>query len=115
MGPEISAFLLGLLTAATKVSFLAVLALGVGWWDSHRRLKRLQAAPPDLNRLEERLASLESATDYTASQVDRILEAQAALARQLSALPLHTALPAAPERDNQGPRAEVSTERSAGG
>ena len=101
MGPEISAFLLGLLTAATKVGFIGAMALGLGWWTAHRKLKRLEAARPDLNRLEERLASLESATDYTASQVDRILEAQAALARQLAALPLPAALPAPPDRDQK--------------
>src|SRR6266545_7354869 len=84
MDPQVSAFALGLLLGAAKIGFIGTVAFGIGWWRAHRRLRLLDAALPDPADLQERLARLEHLSDYTASQLDRVLAAQGELARLLA-------------------------------
>jgi hypothetical protein len=93
MDPTLSGFALGLLLAAAKVGFIGTVAFGIAWWRTRTKLRRLEAALPDPARLAERLANLEQLADYSATQMDRLLEAQDALGRQLSAPPAKSSLP----------------------
>jgi hypothetical protein len=93
MDPTLSGFALGLLLAAAKVGVIGTVAFGVAWWRTRTKLRRLQATLPDPASLAERLANLEQMADYSASQMDRLLEAQDALARQLAAPPAKASLP----------------------
>jgi hypothetical protein len=56
-------------------------------------VRRLEATLPDPAILAERLANLEQMADYSASQLDRLLETQDALSRQLAAPPAKTSVP----------------------
>jgi hypothetical protein len=84
MDPQLSGFALGLLFGAAKVGLIGTVAFGIAWWRAHRRLARLEATLPEPGLLEERLASLEQAADYQASQLNRLVEGQASLLRQLT-------------------------------
>lgn len=78
MDPTLSGFALGLLLGAAKVGFIGSVGFGIAWWRTRAKLRRLESALPDPARLEERLASLEQIADYTAGQVNRLVEAQVA-------------------------------------
>jgi hypothetical protein len=93
MDPTLSGFALGLLLAAAKVGAVGTVAFGIAWWRTRTKLRRLEAALPDPASLAERLANLEQMADYSASQMDRLIESQDALARQLPALPAKASLP----------------------
>ena len=82
MDPTLSGFALGLLFGAAKVGAIGTIGFGVAWLRARAKLKRLEAQLPDPARLEERLANLEQIADYTAGQVNRLVEIQAA-ARQI--------------------------------
>ncbi len=84
MDPQLSGFALGLLLGAAKVGFIGTIAFGIAWWRARRRLTALEATLPDPGRLEERLAVLEQAADYQASQLDRLVDGQSLLLRQLN-------------------------------
>ena len=86
MDPVLSGFALGLLLGAAKVGVIGTLGFGIAWWRTRARLRRLESTLPDPARLEERLASLEQIADYSASKLDRLIEAQEAT-RQLPAPP----------------------------
>ena len=88
MDPTLSGFALGLLFAAAKVGAFGTAAFGIAWWRTRKKLRRLEAALPDPTILAERLASLEQMADYSSSQVDRLIESQDALTRQLAAPPV---------------------------
>jgi hypothetical protein len=75
MDPTLSGFALGLLLGAAKVGILGTVGFGIAWWRARARLRRLESALPDPARLEERLANLEQIADYTAGQVNRLVEA----------------------------------------
>jgi hypothetical protein len=87
MDPVVSGFALGLLVAAAKVGVLGSIGFGIAWWRTHRKLRRLEAAFPDPVSLNERLVNLEQMVEYSAGQMDRLIEVQDALARQLAAPP----------------------------
>lgn len=93
MDPTLSGFALGLLLGAAKVGLIGTVAFGIAWWRTRMKLRRLEATLPDPASLAERLANLEQMVDYSASQMDRLLEAQDALARQLAAQPARASLP----------------------
>ena len=93
MDPTLSGFALGLLLGAAKISVIGAVAFGIAWWRTRAKLRRLEAALPDPARLEERLANLEQIAEYSASQMDRLIEAQDALTRQLASPPSNTGLP----------------------
>jgi hypothetical protein len=93
MDPTLSGFALGLLLGAAKVGLIGTVAFGIAWWRARTKLRRLEATLPDPASLAERLANLEQMVDYSASQMDRLLEAQDALARQLAAPPTKASLP----------------------
>jgi hypothetical protein len=76
MDPSLSGFALGLLFAAAKVGAIGTIAFAIAWWRTRARLRRLEATLPDPGQLEERLANLEQVADYTAAQVNRLVEAQ---------------------------------------
>ena len=76
MDPTLSGFALGLLLGVAKLGIIGTVGFGIAWWRTRARLRRLESALPDLARLEERLANLESLADYTAGQVNRLVEAQ---------------------------------------
>jgi hypothetical protein len=78
MDPTLSGFALGLLLGAAKVGILGTVGFGIAWWRARARLRRLESALPDPARLEERLANLEQIADYTAGQVNRLVEAHEA-------------------------------------
>src|SRR5262245_35705858 len=84
MDPTLSGFALGLLLGAAKVGVLGTLVCGIGWWRTHRKLRRLESALPDPAQLDARLASVEQIAEYTASQLDRLVQAQDDLARQIA-------------------------------
>jgi hypothetical protein len=95
MDPTLSGFALGLLLGAAKVGTIGTVAFGIAWWRSRTKLRRLEATLPDPTpaRLEERLASLEQIAEYTASQMDRLVQAQDDLAKQLAAPQARANLP----------------------
>ncbi len=78
MNPELTGVALGLLLGAAKIGFIGTIAFGIGWWRAHRRLQRLDATLPDPAELQDRLARLEELADYTAGQLHRVVDAQAA-------------------------------------
>ncbi|MFL5494528.1 MAG: hypothetical protein ACJ8DC_09120 [Gemmatimonadales bacterium] len=88
-----SGFALGLLLGAAKIGAIGTVAFGIAWWRTRRKLRRLEAALPDPASLAERLVNLERMTDYSASQMDRLIESQDALARQLAAPTAKASLP----------------------
>jgi hypothetical protein len=77
MDPTLSGFALGLLFGAAKIGILGTVAFAIAWWRTRAKLRRLEAALPDPGLLEERLGNLEALADYTAGQVNRLVEAQA--------------------------------------
>jgi hypothetical protein len=81
--PQLSGFALGLLLGAAKVGILGTIGFAIAWWRTRNKLRRLEAALPDPARLEERLTNLEQISDYSASKLDRLVEAQDALVRHL--------------------------------
>ncbi len=93
MDPTLSGFALGLLLAAAKVGAIGTFGFGIAWWRSRQKVRRLEATLPDPAILAERLANLEQMADYSASQLDRLLETQDALSRQLAAPPAKTSVP----------------------
>jgi hypothetical protein len=95
MDPTLSGFALGLLLAAGKVGAVGTVVFGIAWWRTRTKLRRLEADLPDPASLAERLANLEQMADYSASQLDRLIESQDALARQLVAPPAKASLPEA--------------------
>jgi hypothetical protein len=84
LDPQLSGFALGLLLGAAKVGILGTIGFAIAWWKTRNKLRRLEAALPDPARLEERLANLEQLSDYAAGKLDRLVEAQDAIARQLA-------------------------------
>ena len=78
MDPTLSGFALGLLLGAAKIGAIGTIGFGIAWWRTRGKLRRLEAALPDPASLEERLANLEQVADYTAAQVNRLVEAQEA-------------------------------------
>jgi hypothetical protein len=93
MDPTLSGFALGLLLAAAKVGLIGTVVFGIAWWRTRTKLRRLESALPDPAQLQERLASLEQIADYTASQMDRLVQVQDDLAKQLAVPPARTNLP----------------------
>ena len=93
MDPTLSGFALGLLLGAAKFGVIGTVAFGIAWWRTRTKLHRLETALPDPASLAERLANLEQMADYSASQMDRLLQAQDALARQLAAPQSKASLP----------------------
>ena len=78
MDPTLSGFALGLLLGAAKIGVIGTVGFAIAWWRTRGKLRRLEAALPDPASLEERLANLEQVADYTAAQVNRLVEAQEA-------------------------------------
>ena len=76
MDPTLSGFALGLLLGAAKVGAIGTVGFGIAWWRTRAKLRRLESALPDPARLEERLGNLEQIADYTAAQVNRLVEAR---------------------------------------
>ena len=93
MDPTLSAFALGLLLAASKAGVIGTIAFGIAWWRTRSKLRRLEADLPDPAQLEARLASLEQIADYTASQMDRLIQAQEDPTKQLAPPPMRSTLP----------------------
>ena len=78
MDPTLSGFALGLLFGAAKIGVIGTVGFGIAWWRARTKLKQFESKLPDPARLEERLASLEQIADYTAGQVNRLVEGQSA-------------------------------------
>jgi hypothetical protein len=85
MDPQLSGFALGLLLGAAKIGFLGTVAFGIAWWRARAKLRRYERVLPDPGRLEERLGSLEQASDYTTAKLTDLLEAQATILQHLNA------------------------------
>jgi len=81
MDPTLSGFALGLLLGAAKAGIIGTVVFGVAWWRTRAKLRRLEGELPDPAQLEQRLASLEQIADYTAAQVNRLVEQHDAAAR----------------------------------
>jgi hypothetical protein len=86
MDPTLSGFALGLLFGAAKIGLIGTVAFGIAWWRTRKRLRHLEAALPDPTQLEERLANLEQLADYSASQMQRLVQSQDALTRSIEAV-----------------------------
>lgn len=97
MDPQLSGFALGLLFAAAKVGLLGTLGFGIAWWRARRRLRRYEDGLPDPGRLEERLASLEQASEYTTAKLADLVDTQATFLRAIRAELPRTRLPAPAE------------------
>ena len=80
MDPTLSGFALGLLLGAAKIGAIGTVGFAIAWWRTRARLRRLEAELPDPAIMEERLANLESLTEHTAQQVNRLVEAHEATA-----------------------------------
>jgi hypothetical protein len=85
--PQLSGFALGLLFGAAKVGIIGTVGFAIAWWRTRRKLERLEAALPDPGLLNDRLASLEQATDYIGARLDQLTETQGLLARRLEGVP----------------------------
>ena len=85
MDPTLSGFALGLLFGAAKVGLIGTVVFGIAWWRTRKRLRKLEAAFPEPTQLEERLSNLEQLADYSASQMQRLVESHEALARRIGA------------------------------
>lgn len=96
MDPQLSGFALGLLFSAAKVGLLGTLGFGVAWWRARSKLRRYEAELPDPARLEERLASLEQASDYTTAKLSELVDVQSDVLRALGAPRETTRLPRSP-------------------
>jgi hypothetical protein len=83
MGPELDSFTIGLLFGAAKVGLVGTVGFAIAWWRGRRKLAELEAARSSPDLIEERLAALERTADYTATQLERLVEGQATLLRQL--------------------------------
>ena len=103
MDPQLSGFALGLLLGAAKLGVLGTIGFGLAWWFTRRKLRRLESTGPDPAQLAERLAVLERGFDYFAAQMDRLVDSQTTLARQLGEQNISSgesrALPLEPPRD----------------
>jgi hypothetical protein len=86
MDPTLSGFALGLLLGAAKVGLLGTVAFGIAWWRARRKLRQIEEALPDPERLEERLAHLEQLAEASAQRMERLLDAQEASEARLAAL-----------------------------
>ncbi|MGH7586594.1 MAG: hypothetical protein ACREMH_10130 [Gemmatimonadales bacterium] len=84
MDPALSGFALGLLVGAAKVFLIGTVGFGIAWWRTRRRLQVLEAEHARPSITDERLDRLEQGFDYLASQLDRLVEGQGELARQLN-------------------------------
>ena len=85
MDPQLSGFALGLLFGAAKIGAIGTIGFAIAWWRTRRKLQRLEQALPDPGRLDERLASLEEATDFIGVKLTELADTQAFLTRQLNA------------------------------
>lgn len=83
MGPELSSFTIGLLFGAAKVGLIGTVGFAIAWWQGRRKLAELEATRSTPDLIEGRVAALERSADYTAAQLERLLEGQATLLRQL--------------------------------
>jgi hypothetical protein len=94
MDPQLSGFALGLLFGAAKVGLLGTIAFGVAWWRARAKLQRYERLLPDPGQLEERLGSLEQASEYTTAKLTELLDAQAVVLQRLNAPNARPILPA---------------------
>lgn len=74
---------LGLLFGAAKVLLIGTVGFGIAWWRARRRIQELEALRGQPSVTEERLDRLEQNLDYLASQLDRVVQGQFELVRQL--------------------------------
>ena len=79
----------GLLLGAAKIGLVGTVGFAIAWWRSRRKLEALRETLPDPGEVEARLAALEQSADYTARQLDRLVDGQASLARQLGPAGAH--------------------------
>jgi hypothetical protein len=93
MDPTLSGFALGLLFGAAKLGLIGTIVFGIAWWRTRRKLKRLEAELPSPAVLEERLASIEQVTDFTASQMARLIKVQEDLTKQIARPSARSELP----------------------
>lgn len=70
--------------AAAKVGAFGTVAFAVAWWRTRKKLRRLEETLPDPAVLAERLANLEQLADYSSSQLDRLIQSQDAMTRQIA-------------------------------
>jgi hypothetical protein len=101
--PQLSGFALGLLLGAAKIGLIGTIAFGIAWWRARARVRYFESSLPEPGRLEERLASLEQATEYTTSKLTELLDAQNAMLRQLGTGVARPALPDPLRRDEGDP------------
>ena len=106
MDPQLSSFTIGLLLGAAKVGLVGAVGFAIAWWRSQRKLAALQSELANPGLLEERLAALERTSDYTVTQLERLVEGQAALLRQLPP-PLRGTLAEPPPVDR--PKSDIAT------
>jgi len=103
--PQLSGFALGLLFAAAKIGAIGTIGFAFAWWRTRRKLQHLEQTLPDPGRLDERLATIEQATDFIGVRLSELADTQALLTRQLNASFDHPALPGREDlTDPQAPR-----------
>ena len=105
MDPHLSGFALGLLFAAAKIGAIGTIGFAFAWWRTRRKLQHLEQTLPDPGRLDERLATIEQATDFIGVRLSELADTQALLTRQLNASFDRPALPGREDlTDPQAPR-----------
>ena len=87
---------LGLLIGAAKVLLIGTVGFGIAWWRAKRRIQELEALRAEPPLTDERLDRLEQNLDYLASQLDRVVQGQVDLVRQIGAERRFGELPPAP-------------------
>jgi hypothetical protein len=85
MGPELSGFALGLLFGAAKIGAIGTVVFAIAWWRARREVRTLEAERNRPAVTDERLQQLEQGIEYLASRLDRLVEGQEEVRRQLGA------------------------------
>ncbi len=89
MDPALSAAAIALLFGAAKIGIIGTVGFGIAWFRARARMQRLEAAAAQQlsHGADERVERMEQTMEYVVGQLDRIVEAQDALQRQLAAPP----------------------------
>ena len=92
MDPVVSGFALGLLPGRRQIGVIGTIVCGIGWWRTHRTLRRLDAALPEPAVARSGSPISSGWLDYSASQMERLMRSRTR-SRQLPRPPAKAILP----------------------